>query len=366
MAAAAAPPRVQFALGAAEPTPAGYIIAAALQILADGKAHDADDIVAQAIMRRLLPASTSRKYVYTALHEYVMRTLGAGRIPQIVQTENTSIFRLNEPEDTWPAIELAPLPRWLPAATAAALAQRLRETSTGTDPAAFEVAACEAFAALGFVAKHVGGNGAPDGVLAAPLGTVGYRAILECKTAKADGVVANPRAEEAAKFRAAYDATFSVLLGPAFGNDASLDAELTAHAVSLWTVDDLCRCLAAQIGPDEVRPLFVPGRAERALTALLWERDHGRRKRVAVIADVIARQGWAVQQTFASGVPAAQTPALTEETLFVLVDEELARDGVTAGATLEEAREAMRQLEANYRLRSSEDSHIFIQPPAQR
>ena len=70
----------------------------------------------------------------------------------------------------------------------------------GGDLAAFEIAVCAAFALLGYLAQHVGGNGRPDGILTAPLGRAGYRAIIECKTASPGEIVANPRPEEPAKF----------------------------------------------------------------------------------------------------------------------------------------------------------------------
>ncbi len=352
------------ALAASEPSSHGYIIAAALQVLADGAPHDADDILAQALARNLLPATTTRKYVYTALHEYVERALGAGKIPELVQVAGGTQFRLNEPADLWPAIALPPLPRWLAPEAAEALGARLRATSIGGDPAAFEIAACDAFAALGFIATHVGGNGAPDGILAAPLGVDGYRAVLECKSAAAGGVVANPRPEEPAKFRTGANARFALLLGPAFGNDASLDSELALHDVSLWTVEDVATSLSASIGPDELRAALVAGRSSSALRTLLWERDHGRRKRVEVIARLVTELGWDVQRTLARGVAQSDTPALTAESLFMLVDEELVRQNVSGGAALDEAREALLLLETRGVLRSSTGGYVVREPPS--
>lgn len=350
-------------LAAPEPAVHGYIIAAALAVLADGKPHDADDILAQALARKLLPTSTTRKYVYTALHEYVDRTLGAGKTPELVQVEGTSQFRLNQPADIWPTVALPPLPQWLAAADAQATVARLRATATGGDPTAFEIAACDAFASLGFLATHVGGNAAPDGILAAPLGTAGYRVVLECKTASAGGIVANPRPEEPAKFRADASAQYALLLGPAFGNDASLDDELVQHHVTFWTVDDVATCLQAGIGPDELRTVFIGGRVEGTLRALLWERDHGTRKRIEVIAQLAARLGWALQRTLAQGVALAQTPPLTAETLFMLVDEELVRQNVTSGAGLDEAQAALRLLEVRGLLRAVDNGYLLRQPP---
>lgn len=351
------------ALAAPEPAARGYIITAALAVLADGKPHDADDILAQALARKLLPASTTRKYIYTALHEYVVRTIGSGKSPELVQVDGSSQFRLNQPADEWPVVVLPPPPQWLAAADVQTAVARLRATATGGDPTAFEVAACDAFAALGFLATHVGGNAAPDGILTAPLGTAGYRVVLECKTASAGGIVANPRPEEPAKFRADASAQHALLLGPAFGNDASLDDELVQHDVSLWTVDDVATCLESAIGPDELRAVLTGGRVERTLRALLWERDHGTRKRIEVIAQLAVRLGWALQRTLAQGIALAQTPPLMAETLFLLVDEELVRQNVTSGAALDEAQAALRLLEVRGLLRAVDNGYVVRQPP---
>jgi hypothetical protein len=122
---------------------------------------------------------------------------------------------------------------------------------------------------------------------------------LECKTASPSGTVSNPRPEEAAKFRGEHQAEYSILLGPAFGHEASLDDELVQHGVSLWTVDDLVTALEEEVGAYEIRPLLAPGRVARGLEALLWERDHGRAKRVAVIMELLAvRRGRSPERHF--------------------------------------------------------------------
>jgi hypothetical protein len=311
-----------------------------------------------------LPKSTTRKYVYTALHEYVVRTIGAGKVPAFVQIDGSAAFRINEPEDPWPEIEMPPLPAWIAEDRVTSLVARLRDTSVGSDATAFEVAACDAFAALGFLTTHVGGNGQPDGILSAPLGVAGYRVVLECKTASPGGIASNPRPEEAAKFREAAGATKAVLLAPAFGGDASLDDELKVHGVALWTVGDLCVALTQQIGPDEIRPALEAGRAEAAIRNIVWERTHGRRKRVAVIADRLARATWHMQVTLASTVAVSETPVLTEETLFVLVDQALSADDGTLGAKLTEVREAIGTLVDRGTLRRDGDGFVAITPYA--
>jgi DNA primase len=337
----------------------GYMISAALTVLADGKAHSAEDILEQGKKAGLIPSSTTAKYVYTALREYMLRALGAHRVPELIQIDGTRMFRLNRPADDWPAIELPPAPHWLSEAQITSTIERLRATSVGADPTAFEIAVCDALTSLGLIATHVGGNGEPDGIATAALGIAGYKLIVECKTAEPGSNVSNPRPEEPAKFRDAYGATLAMLVGPQFGNDASLENELAAHAVSLWTVDDLARALRENIGPSELRSALVPGRATPALDAILWERLHGRRKRVAVIADRLHRSAWRTQTAIAGGVPLTQAPALLEETLFVLVDDALVAEGLINGAPREEFEAAFALAVANGRL-VSDGQHGYV------
>ena len=156
-------------------------IAAAMHILADGITRSADEILDEAVKERLLAADYKPRYVYTALIEYISRAIGGGRKPYIVQDENRN-FRLNEPPDDWP--NLNPPPPRAPDPQAQALVARLQTTATGSNPAAFEVAVCDAFAHMGFLTNHVGGNKAPDGYGDAILGPLGYRVMFECKTGK--------------------------------------------------------------------------------------------------------------------------------------------------------------------------------------
>src|SRR5262249_44726992 len=155
--------------------------------------RDAKALLAEALARKLVPANTTYHYIYTALIEYIARQLGRGRKPPIVQDAQRR-FQIDEPLDDWPTVP--------PAADDAAaideLCQRLEPPAPGADPAAFEVAVCDAFARLGFLTQHLGQHGQPDGIADAILGTQGYRLLLECKTAKS--VVTEPDAAEAAKF----------------------------------------------------------------------------------------------------------------------------------------------------------------------
>jgi DNA primase len=314
-------------------------INAAMQILSDGITRSADGILAEGIKQHLLAADYKAKYVYTALIEYIARANGNGRKPYIVQDENRN-FRINEPLDDWP--NLNPPPPRPPDPQAQALVDRLKATATGKDPAAFEVAVCDAFAHMGFLTNHVGGNKAPDGYGDAILGPLGYRVMFECKTGR--GNVAQPDAFEAAKYKDAFHAQYCTLIGPAFPDEVELTQELKTHGVSAWTLDDLTTALLDGANAYELRPCLEPGYAADGLMDLLWNRDHGLGKRVRVVAALIQQAGWDLQLTAARTGTPANAPLLTIDTAMALVDQALARLGSTQGCTREEIELALEYL----------------------
>ncbi len=317
----------------------GTTISAAMHILADGIARSADQILTEAVHQHLLAADYQAKYVYTALIEYIARANGNGRKPYIVQDENRN-FRLNEPPDDWP--NLNPPPPRPPDPQAQALVARLHATATGSDPTAFEVAVCDAFAHMGFLTNHVGGNKAPDGYGDAILGPLGYRVMFECKTAK--GNVTQPDAFEAAKYKDAFNAQYCTLIGPAFPDEIELTQELHTHGVSAWTLDDLTTALLAGANAYELRPCLEPGYAADGLMDLLWNRGHGLSKRVRIVAALIQQAGWDLQQSAARSGKPADAPRLTIETALALVDQNMARLGSTQGCTREEVANAFEYL----------------------
>lgn len=174
-----------------------------------------------------------------------------------------------------------------------ALIDRLEQTSRGDDAAAFEVAVCDAFAHLGFLATHIGGQEHPDGYADALLGPLGYRVMLECKMANAD--VHNPDAVEAGKYRARYDAQYCALIGPSFSEAVELASELHTHDVSAWTVEDLRRLLDVGSNPHEMLALFKAGFAADSLDELLWERVHGQAKQLTIVCEYLQKAGWSAQ-----------------------------------------------------------------------
>lgn len=308
----------------------GHVITAAIAVLADGVPRTSDEICKEALARGLVPARTSKRYVYTALIEYIARTRGHQRRPAIVQDRDRR-FRANHPPDPWPAPAEISVVGGAPTAAALAALERVRATARGEDPAAFEVAVCELFGALGFVATHLGGYDAPDGYLDAPLGPLAYRVMVECKTAAAaeNSVVTEPNVVEAAKFREAYGAAYCLLVGPAFGAETAFAGELRTHGVSAWTVDDLAAVVHAGFDPAALRALFAPGLVADVLDDAVWSAAHGEAKRVGAICDAIEAIA-ARQQRVALGAAAADAPLLDVDAAMMLLDEHFAASGSAA------------------------------------
>jgi hypothetical protein len=249
-------------------------------------------------------------------------------------------FRLNHPADDWPEPRTA-LPAARKIATAGAMSAALRTSSRGVDPAAFEIAVCEAFEALGYVARHIGGHAAPDGYIDAPLGQLGYRAMLECKTSH-DSDIRGPYAAEAAKYVDDYDAQYAALVVPSFGGDVLLARELQTHHVSAWEVPDLIALLEAGSNPAEMRCLFESGYVQGPVRDLLWERQHGKAKRVAVVCDILLATARAAQST-ALGSP-KDAPLLDEDAAMLTVDSALVAQGAHVPCTRDDVRAAFAHL----------------------
>ncbi|MBC5800276.1 MAG: hypothetical protein GIX03_09890 [Candidatus Eremiobacteraeota bacterium] len=322
-----------------DPQPRAHVLDAALAILADGKPREAGEILAAGIARKLLPATLTRKAVYILLEQYIARTQGRGRTPRIVQDPDRR-FRVNHFRDDWPAPPALGEPA---AAAPPEIARQLAASSRGADPAAFERAACDAFAHLGFLATHVGGEGAPDGLLRAPLGGLGYGVALEMKTA-GSGVVKDPDAAEARKNADASGMEYAALVGPEFGDDVEFLGELQTHRVAAFTVADLALLLDRGSDPYEMRTLFAPGIVADRLDDLLWMRDHGESKRVAVVAGAIVDAGYAAQSAVAVHGTPHNAPTLTADAAMLLVDERLASAGVSDACTREQVQAAFAYL----------------------
>ena len=314
--------------------PRAEVIQIAYQVLSDGKPRSADEIIDAAIAQGIWPKEKSRKYLYVMLKMYVEKTLARGHEPLIIQDPDRR-FRLNHAPDDNP--DPKPAAVWK---VPKAIVNRLRATSTGKDSEAFEVAVCDAFALLGFKATHVGGNRNPDAYADAVLGPLGYRFMIECKTASASKVMQRPDIFEAAKYREQFGAQYAILIAPAFGDDRVIADECHTHGVSAWSVDDLCRLLELGASALELRPMLEPGIAENARTEIEWQRNHGSAKRATVICDALAEAGWNAQLSAVDFHAPEQAPLLTEDAGMLLVDEYLRSHGSHTPCTRDEVREA--------------------------
>ena len=315
-----------------KPASHGPIVAAAIAVLSDGAVMTADEILAEAVKRGLVASTMLKKYVYTSLIEYIARANGNGRRPKIVQTEDRS-FRINEPEDHWPYVAMPPDPPVNKETQA--LIDRLGATAGGSDPQAFEQAVCDAFDALGFVSRHLGGQKAPDGYADAALGQLGYRVMIECKTGQY--AVTHPDAFEAAKWKEPYEAAFCALVGSSFGEEIELAKELQNHGVAAFAVEDVQTLLRIGSNAYEMKQCFVPGFAADALGDLVWERHHGRPKRLRFIEETIVRAGWAMQVAEAPANRPGDAAVLNVETAVWVVDLALVAAGCGASCTIDRA-----------------------------
>lgn len=347
-----------------DPNPHGHIINAAIEILSDcGKALTSQEILDEALKRRLVPPQTQNKYVYSALIEYIARQKGRDRKPPIVQDERRR-FRINEPPDTWP--DIVALPQRPVDEAAQALCDRLTATAKGPDPTAFETAVCDALAHLGFLTQHFGERGQPDGVADAVLGSLGYRVLLECKTATSrDGVVPKPDAMETAKFRDAFHADKCLMIAPLWPDLIEFLSELRTHEVTAMAVPELQTLLHLGANALEVKRVLEPGFACDVIFDVLWNRKHGEPKHVAATALLVQREGWKAQLTAASEGGSATAPRLTVDAAMLVVDEALRAAGSTQACTREEVAQAFAWLSSpNVALATMEnDALVVLTPP---
>lgn len=318
----------------------GEIITTVSQILSDGKPRTAAEIWKIAHERHL-PCSDTAGDLSNNVWSYIERQVAHGSKPVVVPTDD-HMFRINEPPDAWP--DDAPRAT-RPSIDVDALIARLTQAATDSqNPANFEVAVCDAFAALGMLSTHVGGLGAPDGYADAPLGTMGYRVMFECKSGTT--FQKSPNIFEAAKFKDAYRAKYCALIGSQSGTEQQEAlSEIKTHGVSLWGADDIVFALRARLTPLEVEAAFAPGAvAQEVLPDIVWARDHGQMKRVRIIAEIIRSTGWTTQCAAAQANTPVDAPLLTEDAAMLLVDQELAAQGAHVNGTREEVRLAFEWL----------------------
>jgi hypothetical protein len=333
----------------------------ALTVLADGRPRNAGAILADAIAIGSARAGAKAEPIYDSLQRYIQRAHMLSRRPVIVMDELRR-FRLDQPPDDWP--DPSVIPSRPPVSDAADRVAKLRASSHGDDPAAFEVAVCRAFEALGFIATHIGGHEAPDGTLDAPLGPMAYRAVLECKTWHGSRI---PRLDvaEAAKYRQPFRAVVALLIAPALPEyDTEFNSELKTHHVSAWSNDDIEHLHQASVDPHELRNILVPGIAADYIGNILWARRHGAAKRIAVTTEVLWRIGWEQQRSL---VGAIDVPHITEDAAMLLVDQALHATHPSASVDRETIRSAIAELTSPRlgaaRSIDNKAAIVFVRPP---
>ncbi len=144
----------------------GAVLAAVRTLLADGKPLSAEELCALGIRQGLLPEGTIPNYVRNAIKTLLDRQRDRGEPPEFVQLRDGR-YRLDLPVDAFGAHD-DPLPV---NATIEALIARLVESAYRKTPlepgdgpntcAPFERDVAAAFAALGFRADRLGGEGHP-------------------------------------------------------------------------------------------------------------------------------------------------------------------------------------------------------------
>lgn len=331
----------------------GVVLAAVRALLGEGKAYSAEELCALGIQRGLLPAGTIPNYVRNAIKTLLDRQLDRGETPEFVQLRDGR-YRLNEPVDPFaahgdPVSSDAGIEALVVRLRASAYRRTAPEAGDGGDIGApFERDVAAAFAALGFLARRLGGEGEPDVVATAPLGDRAYTVVVECKTVATErGVVDNPAAQEAGRLRDRVGGTYAVLLGPAFPKAAELDGELQTHRVALWAVEDLVTLLRAHaaypVRWSRLVPVFAAGRSSAGIAALVFAHEHGERKRAHVAYRYVLEEGLRYQELLGSDDPEVQRPAapLTVEALAVLVNERLAREGDAGRVSVDDVRRAV-------------------------
>jgi hypothetical protein len=146
------------------------------------------------------------------------------------------------------------------------IVQRLHDTAhSSTDPDAFERAARDAFAFLGFDAVWHGGAGRTDVLLTAPLGARRYRVVVDTKTTareavgdqQIDWVTIDEHQER-------YDADYASILAPAFRGDRVTERARMNRAVALLDVallsDVVRQHEVAPLDLETYRALFDPAK----------------------------------------------------------------------------------------------------------
>jgi bifunctional non-homologous end joining protein LigD len=329
-----------------------HVVDALKQLLADGKAHAAEELCAAGIAAKLLPPSTVPKYIVNAVRGLIGRQQLRGERADFVELVDGR-FRLNIPVDPFssdhqPAVVDA---------NVESLCRRLKATANrkiapndedkGNAGAPFERAVADAFSQLGFIANRDGRHAAPDVVATAPT-VPAFTIAVECKSFDSDTPhVQWVAASEASRFRDQIGAQHAILIGAGFPGDKPLDDELQAHGVALWEVDGLIALLRANaahpIAWTSLAPLLAPGRAAQRITDLIFEQQHGARQRASVVLRFMLEEGLNYQRSLCQADTQVQqvNAPLSVDSLTLLVNQRLEREADLARAGPDDIRSAI-------------------------
>lgn len=137
-------------------------------------------------------------------------------------------------------------------------------------------------------------------------------------------------------------------MAPSYEGEVTFASELQVHNVSAWTVDDLAQVLKAGCNALEIRELLQAGFAEDALDDFLWDRLHGRTKRLRVIASVVIQEGLRQQRLDHALGDGSEAPHFTVDVAMSVVDTFLGANGTTAACARDDVRAAFEWLTSPY------------------
>jgi DNA primase len=329
----------------------GQILVAVRAVLADAKPHSAAEICSEGIARGLLPATTIPAYVQHGIATLLDRERDRGEKPEFVILPDGA-YRLNVPVDPYagfvePVRDRSILDPLIAALRSAVVRQTPATPDDGPNIGApFERAVAEAFTFLGLDSTRLGGEGEPDVVATAPLGSLMYRTVVECKTVATMKLHGSAGfVVETARMRDAVGAAYGVLLGLDFPDERGIAAELTMHAVSLWTLEDLLSLLECQLHHhvqwSALRPLFAPGRVADAMVAFRAEHLHGAYTRARLALQYAMQEGLAYQKSLAAEGGPPDDALLTVEALTLLVNQRMSREGMLGRCSNDDIRAAL-------------------------
>ena len=171
----------------------------------------------------------------------------------------------------------------------------INSVSSSTD---LEVAVVAGARALGFVAKHIGGNGEPDGIARFTDFPGGEQKItLEAKSSEGTPSAKDIDFAAIANHMTRHDATGCLLVAPSYpgGTDGNVALSATDNRISCWTARQFSdvinsaesRQISARQILEIIRSSFAPDDVSRALEELLSDPTWKRRDLYFAVVEVL-------------------------------------------------------------------------------